>query len=1468
MDIRITYGSGRRMAWTDKRNGYMEFFGTDTEDGYYRGAARLLTGFYASGMPLKEAQEVCVRPEGFTAQFAGCTLSVSLLLDEQAVYLFSEKDAGISGILPEPPNDAFEASAEEAFEPEAPNASAASAQDDRAIIWKKTVIDGCTVVVSSAGFAAAAEFDFQYALEAEGITLCRSQEAAAGQEPFEEPGWYAVFEDDADAAAKKAARLAKTRAIRRHSATIQEFLEKCRIESGNQKFDEAFLWARFSGWMLSTKDHADDYRGIWAGLPWFRDNWGRDTFIALCGVLLASGCMAEAKDVLLGFADFQDLNPESPTYGRIPNRYRNQNDVIYNTVDGTLWFIRALWEYVQYSGDCSILRTLQKTLSTALDADIARTDAHGFLLHGDADTWMDARIAGQQPWSPRGDRAIDVQALWFTALRVGALVMQTAGEAQKAQKYAELAQKVKQSFSAVFWHSEFDAFADFLPPGAYGEWVKDMKVRPNQLFAITAPLVLPESEENRLVDARQTAKILENVRRELVCPFGLFSLSPEDPLFHPEHENPTRHHKDAAYHNGTIWEWNAGAYVSGECRTEPILCAEAAAIIQNEAKMIMDWGAAGSLSENIHARPDSGGNPVLSGTFSQAWSLAEYVRVLCQDVAGFTPRLAEGALELHPHLPENQRNFAALLPFGAHSALAVRLERIDGAYRCRAEWRSNGAESAAELLLNGQRIAAGETLTLTVEDKTSESECRPRAHLGDGNALCCPEHWLTAPFPQRDFAPFWCGAAHQKDYLEKLILSGRMQSKTAGGTDTAALEWLFDSKEFEKDYGTDETLGAIYGADETAFRLWAPTARYAALVLYEAGNDTPEKERIPMRRKANGVWEASVRGDLHGIYYQFCVRVHGCQRLSSDPYARAAGVNGAHSMVIDMSRTDPDGWQRVFAPVTARPSDAVIYEAHVADITASPHWHGTEALRRTYCGAAEKGVTFNGRPTGFDHIKSLGVTHVQFLPLFDFRSVDETKTHDRAYAARPTGGLFNWGYDPENYGVPEGSYSSNPYDGAVRIRELKSMIQAFAEEGIGVVMDVVFNHVNDGAHHPFNLCVPGYYYRVEGYSGAGEDTASERAMMKRYMIDMLSFWLTEYKLCGFRFDLMGLHDVETMNAVRDALKKIKKDVLLYGEGWCMYRAQKMIPADMQHAAEMPDIGFFNDALRCAVKGPVFADREPGFIHDGRRREAVKFGIVGATAHPQVDASLIVGTANPEPWGSKTWRSVNYTEIHDNMTLFDKLLLTEPDKPLAYYAQMQKFALSLIILAEGMPVLHAGMEFMRTKEAPKTLLEEGAAFPDSAKIDIDGAPRVFLRNTYNVTDKINALDWQRAAKNRDCVEYAQQLIALRKAHAAFRIADAAELADALTFLDNEAADLPEAALAWQLDGSACGDAWKTILFIANPLDAAVPFALPEGRAWRLVTDGAHFAPHNAKPLADGASVTLGAKSLAVYAVHSC
>ena len=353
MNIRLTRNSNRRIAWTDKCSGYLEFlFSENSEnDGYFRGSTRLLTGFSSDGHSLKEAEYIDVRPEGFMAAFVDGMLNVSLLLDEQAFYIYSAKSAGIPGSA----GKVQQLEAEITEDNEQSQKSGIDTEESveaKEIEWTSEIIDGCTVVSSSAGFAAAAEFNFRYVIKENDVELYRETQAVKNpgrEKPFSADGWYIVFENNQTDAVKKAVRLAKGKAIGTHCRTIAAFLEKCAIDSGDKRFDEAFLWARFNGCMLATKDSASGCTGIWAGLPWFRDNWGRDTFISLCGTLLASGCIAEAKDVLLGFAGFQDVDEASSTYGRIPNRYRSADDVIYNTADGTLWFIRALWEYVQYS---------------------------------------------------------------------------------------------------------------------------------------------------------------------------------------------------------------------------------------------------------------------------------------------------------------------------------------------------------------------------------------------------------------------------------------------------------------------------------------------------------------------------------------------------------------------------------------------------------------------------------------------------------------------------------------------------------------------------------------------------------------------------------------------------------------------------------------------------------------------------------------------------------------------------------------------------------------------------------------------------------------------------------------------------------------------------------------------------------------------------------------------------------------
>lgn len=1477
MKIRLQNETGRRLAWTDRKDGYIEllFSSKIANNGYYRGNHRFFEGFTINGHLWTEAKYIDFYPYGLNTIINGSPVQMSLLLDEQAIYITSEKNVGFYSLNPKPSNDN---STEEQ--------SKLNKISKLKIDFKKNSIDGISVL-SADGIAIAAEFDFYhsfinntmelYVSDQSYTPISKNSSAEENKSLFQAPGWYMVFEKDEKTAIEKAVRLAKEKGIVAHCKKIDDFMNKGFINTGDEKFDEAIQWARFNGWLLATKDHDSKYRGIWAGLPWFRDNWGRDTFIALNGILLASGCFEEAKDVLLGFAGFQDRDKNSATYGRIPNRYRDEKDVIYNTVDGTLWFIRALYEYIQYSGDTEILKDLSQTIEIAVDADISRCDGNGLLCHGDADTWMDARIMNNQPWSPRGNRANDIQALWYTALKISAIFMKWLGKNDISSRYDKFADKVGKSFENLFWSENAESLADHLPEGGYGEWTKDLRVRPNQLMTISVPAVLPKTETGLFVsilDQYKTRKIMENVNRELVCPFGLYSLSPEDPIFHPEHENPEHYHKDAAYHNGTIWEWNSGPYISSCAITSNgVLPVEAASILKNEAKMIMDLGCAGTLSENIHARPDSNGNPKLSGTFSQAWSVAEFVRNISQDVSGFVPRLFENKIEFRPCLPAACKTWESSMTFGKNWKFNAFTERKSKVYESKITWTLEGGDSRdlPKLTVNGVELIPGKTITVNTPAELTDGQ-----NVSALNKFECPSKWFTAPFPKRDLCPDWNGAERgPKNYLQNVILSGRMQSKTCAGENTAALEWFFDSETFKKKYLTDTDLGALYSPKQTTFRLWAPTAREVSVLLYDQGDaskaDAP-KQTIQMNCKKgksfNGIWEISVPGDLHETYYEFRLLIHGVFSKSADPYAHACGVNGKRSMVVDLKRTNPNDWDKVKTPEVKCKNDVIVYEAHIADISSSKYWNGSDKNRRLYSGAYETCTNINGIPTGFDHIKKLGVTHVQLLPLMDFISVDESKMTDKDYCRRIKFGAFNWGYDPQNYGVPEGSYSSDPFNGTVRIKELKSLIQAYAKAGIGIILDVVFNHVRDGLYMSLGTSVPGYFYRIEGYSGAGEDTASEREMFRKFMVDTLSFWLKEYKLSGFRFDLMGLHDTDTMNAISKALKNIRKDVLLYGEGWQMYNAGKMVPATQVNAAKMPDIGHFNDAIRCAIKGSVFNDQEPGFIHNGNRKEALKFGIVGAVEHPDIEYSKVEGTAAATPWTETTWTSVNYTEIHDNITLNDKLHLVEENKPEEYYDQLQKMAISLILLSEGMPILHAGMEFCRTKEIPQQILDTKEEFYDVGWSS--DKKHAYLRNTYNITDKINNLDWKRCEEKYDVVTYVQELISLRKQHAAFRLSTGKQVRECLSFIDNKKAGLTEQVLAWQLDGTKCGDSWEKIIIIANPFGSDAKYQLPEAgnKHWSLITDGSHFINDDSNPtyqLDSGSVFNIRPKTVTIFAI---
>jgi len=571
-----------------------------------------------------------------------------------------------------------------------------------------------------------------------------------------------------------------------------------------------------------------------------------------------------------------------------------------------------------------------------------------------------------------------------------------------------------------------------------------------------------------------------------------------------------------------------------------------------------------------------------------------------------------------------------------------------------------------------------------------------------------------------------------------------------------------------------EDLGLTYAPERSFFRLWAPTSQEAEVVLYSSWNGGALRN-LPMLRDTRGTWILSVDGDLAGQFYTYRVRIGEQWNEAAAPYARAVGVNGDRAAVIDMRKTDPDGWNEDKPPLED-PVDAVIYEMHLRDLSIHPA-SGIKHKSK-FLGLAETGTRGpGGILTGQDHIAALGVTHVQLLPVYDYatESVDETGL-DRPH--------YNWGYDPKNYNVPEGSYATDPYLPGVRIRELKTLVQSLHNRGIRVIMDVVYNHVYDGYRVNFTKLVPGYYlrYKADGRlsngSGCGNDCATERRMMSRFIVDSVLYWTKEYHMDGFRFDLMGLMDIGTMNEIRRRLDELDPSLLTIGEGWLM---ETELPeeqrANQSHANQLPGIGHFNDGFRDAVKGNIFLHDQRGFISGG----------IGFENHVQVGiAGGIYYGPGLGQYAQEPQQSVNYVECHDNHTLWDKILLSTKGESDGQRRAMHRLASAIMLTSQGIPFLHAGQEFMRTKNG--------------------------VENSYKSPIEVNWMDWERCAAHTESVNYMRRLIALRKAHPAFRLRTADEIRDKLIF-----EPAPAHAVAYTLRDYAGGDAARHlyVLYNANP-----------------------------------------------------
>lgn len=483
-------------------------------------------------------------------------------------------------------------------------------------------------------------------------------------EPAEEFVLYLAIAKDEKTAVEKAEFLVRANGVDRHRHAIGEFLTRSRISTGHRDYDRALMWAKLTSYFLVVEEFG---KGIWAGLPWFRDNWGRDTFIAYPGTLLATGMFDEAKEVLRNFLRYQNTDRKSKDYGRVPNRVASATDIIYNTTDGTPWLIREAYEYLSYTGDTAFAAEIFPAVKLALDGAIRNfVDEQGFLTHDDADTWMDARIEGKLPWSARGNRANDIQALWFTALQAGAKIASLNREPELADTWNSLAQKLKKNFPARFWDERGKRMADRVDAANR----PDFKVRPNQLMLISVPALDP------FITEKQGDAIVKQAVIELLYPYGIASLSQKDPYFHPYHHHDDCYHYDSAYHNGTVWGWNAGFATTAMCRHGQT--DRAWKLATNLAAQILNDGCRGSMSELIEAIPDKTGKIKLSGTWAQAWSTSEFVRNGHQDFCGFNPRLLEGTIELSPHIPTEWTSLTAVHAFGKEGRLTMTYSKMRG----------------------------------------------------------------------------------------------------------------------------------------------------------------------------------------------------------------------------------------------------------------------------------------------------------------------------------------------------------------------------------------------------------------------------------------------------------------------------------------------------------------------------------------------------------------------------------------------------------------------------------------------------------------------------------------------------------------------------------------------------------------------------------------------------------------------
>lgn len=607
----------------------------------------------------------------------------------------------------------------------------------------------------------------------------------------------------------------------------------------------------------------------------------------------------------------------------------------------------------------------------------------------------------------------------------------------------------------------------------------------------------------------------------------------------------------------------------------------------------------------------------------------------------------------------------------------------------------------------------------------------------------------------------------------------------------------------------------VYSPKSTTFSLTtSPDVKKVDVVISDNDSDTAQQLVKSMKRVGAGKWKLTVKNDLKGKYYVFSVYNQAQPDHTPGVFAKAVGVNGKRGAIVDLKDTDPDGWADDVRPELKNPCDLIIYEMHHRDFSMD----------------MSSGIKNKGKflaltePAAISHLRRLGVNAVHILPSFDFASIDESK---------PDVAQYNWGYDPLNYNVPEGSYSTNAADPKTRIREFKQMVQALHKAGIRVILDVVYNHTFDINGSNFQKTYPDYFFRknAEGKysdgSGCGNETASDKELMREFMKESVAYWVNEYHIDGFRFDLMGVHDIETMNEIHDVVAKIDPTIYIYGEGWsagsCAYPQDKL--AIKANARQLNGIGAFSDEMRDALRGPFSDDTKGGFLAGvPGQEESIKFGIAGAISHPQIDMTKV--NYSKVPWTNEPSQMVAYVSCHDDMCLTDRLRSSIPYIGDDELIRLDLLAQTAVLTSQGVPFILSGEEMLRDKKG--------------------------VHNSYRSPDSINRLDWNNLKRYPQVFDYYAGLISLRKQHPAFRMGSADEVRKNLCFLE-----APEGVVAYQLKNNAGGDSWKNIIVVLNSQKTPQTVDVPENTYTMVVANGKVDA--NGIGLLSGKTLTVAPQS---------